>query len=537
MRTFIIALRALPLGLSFRRDVRRWLLFGAPLRRTAAFHQRRAARLSATLAALGPTFVKLAQVFAARADLIPEPYLGALGALLDRVPAAPWPAIAAELRRSYGREPRQLFEQLDHEPLAAGSLGQVYRARYDGQDIVVKVLRPGVERVVARDLASARTLIRLVERRWPNPHVRGFRMAVEEFALRVDEEMDFRLEAEHAEEIRASLVNEPGIVVPRVLPAFTRQRVMVMEYVEGTRVDRLAPLIAAGRVDAHRIVQRVMEIYVRMMLMDGLFHADPHPGNLFVREDGALILLDFGMCVRVPVETRARLIRTVMAAIRRDPEAVAEGFDALGIVDPSADPAEIRRLVQLLLDLAFSGVAPQEAARVLAEEVMRTLYDWPIVLTGEMTYFARAAALIEGLGVRYVPDFNAIAFASPIVLRMRHHILRSLQMDGTPPTPGDWAAALGAIAGQAARVVSSAGRELMTVVGGGLAELVARSTVSTSGGTTAAPGAPAELRDLGNAALGFIGRLLAPAPSVAPPRARALPAAQAAQSDEAVAAD
>ena len=519
MRTLVIALRALPFALSFRRDVRRWLVGGGPVPRTAAFHARRAERLAAAVAALGPSFVKLAQVFAARADLIPEPYVSALGALLDRVPAAPWAEVAAEIEGSYGRPVDAIFERFDTEPVASGSLGQVYRARYDAQDVAVKVLRPGVAHVVERDLAAAHKIVQMVARRWPNPHVVGFRTTIEEFRRRVPDEMDFRLEADHAREIGGRFADDRKLVIPRVLHELTRQRVMVMEFVEGTRADRLAPLVAAGRVDAAAVVREVLEAYVRMMLMDGLFHADPHPGNLLVTDDGRLVLLDFGMCVRVPAETRTTLVRTVLAAIRKDAAAVADGFHALGIVAPGADPAEIRRLTQLLLDLAFSGAAPQEAARVLAEEVMKTLYDWPIVLTGEMVYFARAAALIEGLGMRYVPGFSPIAFASPIVLRMRGQILAALRGGGAdaPASWGgtpDWAAALGDIAGRAARIISGAGRELATVVGGGLAELLAAAPARGNGATNG------HAATNGHEATNGTGT-----PRIAPPAAPRLPAA------------
>lgn len=473
MHTLYIVFRFLPLAGSFRRDFRRWIFWGRPKARTPAFHRVRAQRMVDTIIALGPTFVKLAQVFAARADLVPEPYVSALGALLDSVPASPFPAVAEEIEAAYGQPHTEIFEEFDETPLAAGSLGLVYRARWQGHDVVVKVLRPGIERVIARDLASARQIAATVERWWPNPHVRGFRITVEEFGRRIDDEMNFRLESEHAIEIGASFANDPRVIVPYVHAEMARHRVMVMEYVEGERVDRIGHLIESGRVDPANLVRGVMEIYVRMMLMDGLFHADPHPGNLLVSPDGRIVLLDFGMCVRVPTEQRATLVRAVMAAVRKDAAAVADGFEALGIVAPGSDPAEIRRLVQVLLDLAYSGKGPQESARVLAEEVMRELYDWPIVLTGEMVYFARAAALIEGLGARYVANFNPIAFASPIVVRMRHHIFATLQMDGGPPV--DWPEALGTMAGDAIRIIRNAGRELATVVGGNLALLVARS--------------------------------------------------------------
>ncbi|HVE79328.1 MAG TPA: AarF/UbiB family protein [Gemmatimonadaceae bacterium] len=411
------------------------------------------------MARLGPTFVKLAQVLAARADLIPEPYLAALGTLTDRVPPLPFDRIARVLAESYGANWAALFERFDREPLAAGSLGQVYRARYAGREVVVKVLRPGVGRTVAADLRAARRILGAIDRSWPHPHVRAFRTVVDEFALRVAEEMDFRREAASAEEIGARFAGATGVVVPRVASELTRDRALVLDFVEGTKIDALAPRVAAGALDAEALVRHLITAYLRMMMVDGFFHADPHPGNLLVRDDGTLVILDFGMVVRVPRDTRVRLLRTVLAALRRDVHGVVGGFEALGMVVPGTDPAQLRDLVGRLLDLAFSSAPGPEAVQLVAAEVMATLYDWPIVLPGELVYFARAAALIEGVGARYVPGFNPVTFAGPVVLRMRWRIAAALG-ERIDPTPEDVAAAIGTVAGTAYRLVVTAGREL-----------------------------------------------------------------------------
>ena len=260
---------------------------------------------------LGPTFVKMAQVFAARADLIPEPYLSELGKLIDQVPPLDFDTVAAIIAESYhGNAPGalaeaaarvdEIFEAFERVPVAAASLGQVHRARYKGEVVAVKVLRPGVERAVKADLAAARRILSWVERYWHHPHVQRVRVVLDEFELRIAEEMDFRLEAEHAIEIGANFAGNRDVIVPRIVHELTRQRVLVMEFVEGTRIDRLDP----ARVDVPRIVATLVELYVQMMLVDGLFHADPHPGNLMVAADGRIVLLDFGMVVRVPLETR-----------------------------------------------------------------------------------------------------------------------------------------------------------------------------------------------------------------------------------------
>jgi predicted unusual protein kinase regulating ubiquinone biosynthesis (AarF/ABC1/UbiB family) len=199
------------------------------------------------------------------------------------------------------------------------------------------------------------------------------------------------------------------------------------------------------------------------MLVDGFFHADPHPGNLLVAPDGRLVLLDFGMVVRVPRETRLALVRTVFAAIRRDVDEIIRGFQTLGILAADADLAPIRALAAKLLALASAhATVPEKMEQLLADEVMHALYDAPVTLPSDLVYFARAAALIEGLGTRYDPYFNPIDFATPIALRLRGRILTSLRVE---PPEYEWAAFVGGLLGEVARVAHQAGRELVTIVG------------------------------------------------------------------------
>jgi predicted unusual protein kinase regulating ubiquinone biosynthesis (AarF/ABC1/UbiB family) len=193
---------------------------------------------------LGPTFVKLAQVFASRPDVVPEPYLSALGTLVDRVPVVPFEKIEREIVTAYGRLPEEVFETFDREPLASGSLGQVYRARYKGRDVVVKVLRPGVEELVASDIRAVNKILEVVSARWSNSHLRGFRVVVDEFSRRIGEEMDFRQEATNAIAIGDRFATNPRVLIPAIETGLTRQRVIVMEFMEGTKVDSLASRVA-----------------------------------------------------------------------------------------------------------------------------------------------------------------------------------------------------------------------------------------------------------------------------------------------------
>jgi predicted unusual protein kinase regulating ubiquinone biosynthesis (AarF/ABC1/UbiB family) len=453
VHTLIVLLRLGPFAISFRRDFRRWIWWGAPMPRSAADHDRRARRLVQTIVALGATFVKMAQVFASRADLIPEPYLSQLGTLIDQVPPMDFVHVDRAIREAYGRDVDDVFDAFERTPVAAASLGQVHRARLKGPGpdagniVAVKVLRPHIDRRVKADLRAARRIHRWVARWWDHPHVARVKVVLDEFEVRIGEEMDLRLEAEYAEEIGANFAGNPHVIVPRVYHDMARQRVLVLEFVEGTRIDRLNP----ANVDVNGVVARLVELYVQMMLVDGLFHADPHPGNLMVAPDGRIVLVDFGMTVRVPIETRRGLMHTAIAAIRKNPDAVATGFHELGLIAPGTDPETVRWLADLLITNAYSRTTTRERIdALLADRVMQTLFDFPIFLPQHMVYFGRTAALIEGIGTRYDPYFQAIPVATPVILRMRARILQSLG-ERVEPKLGDLAAATGYALGKAAR--------------------------------------------------------------------------------------
>ncbi len=463
MRLIVIVWRLGPFALAFWRDHRRWFFFGAPAARSEADHQRRATRLVHTLAELGPTFVKMAQLFAGRSDLLAPVYANALVTLTDQVPPIPTAVVESIIRSEYGAPASEVFERFDTEPLAAASLGQVHRARYEGEEVVIKVLRPGVEQLVARDVRAARRILDVVQRWWPNPHVIGTRVVIEEFSVRVAEEMDFRKEAAHAVAIGANFAGFRRVWVPRVVLPLVRQRALVLEYCAGRRVDRLNEWVSEGRVDPSRLVRDVMELYARMMLVHGLFHADPHPGNVHVAPDGRVILLDFGMVVRVPLELRRELVTAIFAAIRRDPDSLAESFQRLGLVATGSDPNVIRYLAATLLAFADKRTTTRERVELLANEVLAELYDWPIILPSQLVYFARTASLIEGLGVHYDDHFNALAFATPIALSLRSLIMSSLYPEGAPPAL-DPLRAVGAALGAIAKIVRQASLDMVSAV-------------------------------------------------------------------------
>ncbi len=461
MRVLVILWRLGPIVVSFIRDYRRWIVGGGRVARTRDFHERRAARMVAQIAQLGPSFIKMAQIFATRADLLPEEYVAALSTLTDQVPPVSREAVHRQVADAYGRTVGQLFEEFDDIPIAAASLGQVHRAQWNGQEVAVKVLRPGVEELVRKDMAVATPLLHWLERRFPNAHLRNASNVIEEFSQRIWEEMDFEHEAANAIEVRANFQGNQRIAIPRIIPELVRRRVLVMEFMEGVRVDRITAAPGDQRGDPRGVVSSVLELYLQMMMVDGLFHADPHPGNILVAPDGRIVLLDFGMVVRVPRELRWNLVQTVFAAIRRDVAGTVAGMRSLGVIAPETTDPEIMGLAERLFEIAYDENTMRERMELLASEVVATMYDWPVQLPSEMVYFARTAALIEGLGVKYDPYFNPIPFAAPIAMRMRGRIMQSLAAPGQA-SPVDWPTLVGAAAGHVAGMIARAGRQFLS---------------------------------------------------------------------------
>jgi predicted unusual protein kinase regulating ubiquinone biosynthesis (AarF/ABC1/UbiB family) len=438
VRAFVIFGRLLPFVLAFMWDRRRFLVLGRPRHRDAERHRRRAERLTSTLAELGPTFIKLAQVFAARADILPEPYLSAIATLTDRVPPLPPGAAERVVREELGRDVGQVFGRFEPEPLAAASLGQVHRASYAGREVVVKVLRPGVEEVVGEDLDVSFRILFLLNLLFPNHRTRAITAIVSEFSKRIRDELDFREEARNAAMLRRNFQNEPRVIVPEVVTELVTRRVLVLEYVEGTRIDRLHERLASGELDLQRLVETVVDAYIKMMLEDGVFHADPHAGNLLIDRQGRLVLLDFGMVLQVERDTRRRLVETVLAAARQDVDGVINGFYELGILDPDVDRGTVRDAAQSLMAVSLKDETSPRQIQRLVEQVLSTFYEWPLMLPSNLVYFGRAGVLVEGIGLRYDPNFNALAMARPVLDRSAKRLIRGVLEQDPRTRVTDW---------------------------------------------------------------------------------------------------
>jgi predicted unusual protein kinase regulating ubiquinone biosynthesis (AarF/ABC1/UbiB family) len=447
-RSFAIVLRLLPFLIAFLRDRRRFLFFGRPRRLDYQQHRRRAERLTATIARLGPTFIKLAQVFGARADILPEPYLSSISSLQDRVPPDPPDEIQAVIAEELGKPVDTLFSSFEREPVAAASLGQVHRARLGSRDVAVKVLRPGVESLVALDLDISFRILFFLNVLFRNHHVKALTNVVREFSVRVRVEMDFREEARHMALFQSHFGQERRVVAPVAVEGMVQRRVLVMEWIDGDRVDTLAPRFAAGELRFSDLMETLSEIYLRMLLVEGVLHADPHPGNILVDREGRVVLLDWGMVVQLRPATRDQIIRVALAAAREDVDGIINGMYELGMIDPDISRTEIRdAAAEILGILDRVRELGQDRVQDMVAEIMNTFYTWPLMLPRELVYFFRAAALLEGIGLRYDSGFNGLDISRVVVSRMRGELLRATAREPADVARNIWDDARSAITG------------------------------------------------------------------------------------------
>jgi predicted unusual protein kinase regulating ubiquinone biosynthesis (AarF/ABC1/UbiB family) len=384
--------------------------------------RRHGARLRDRLVRLGPTFIKVGQMLATRADLLPVELLRELQALHDRVPPFPDKQAFATVERSLGRPLGAVFSEISEGPIAAASLGQVYRAklRADGRDVAVKVRRPALARRVAADMAVlegiaawAEALERRRDRvdwlKW----LRGEWVAsVHEFERVISEEMDYRLEAQNAARFKSNFAEWPDVYVPAVVHELTTERVLVLEFVEGIKVTDLDGLRAAG-FSARALNERLYRTYFKQLFEDGFFHADPHPGNLLVTRDGRLAFFDFGMVGDIDEELQGRLVTAFFHMLDRDVDGIVDDLIALDFLEPGADLTGFRDVVAEVMERRLGVKLSEVRFEELVYDLAPVVYEYPLTTPARFTFLIRALMTLEGISVQMNPDFNFFDVARP----------------------------------------------------------------------------------------------------------------------------
>jgi predicted unusual protein kinase regulating ubiquinone biosynthesis (AarF/ABC1/UbiB family) len=375
---------------------------------------REGAALRNKLIALGPTFIKIGQTLATRADILPVEYIQELSKLQDEVPPFPTPVARAIIEQDLRAPVEELFTFFEDTPIAAASLAQVHRATMiTGQAVAVKIQRPGLHKLIEFDLTVLRRIARWLER-YPNL-IRGveWQATIDEFRATVLEEMDYEQEIRNAEIFRRNFARWREVYVPHVYQVFCSPRVIVMEFVDGLKVTDIGRLSAAGHQPGD-IIKLLTRTYLKQLLEDGFFHADPHPGNLRVMPDGRIAFFDFGMVGRLGVELQSKLINAFFHTIERDVHGLVDDLVRLGFISLSPEEeSRFKPMIEALMDRYLSLKIGQVKFRELIFDLGHVIYEFPFHIPASFTYIIRAMMTLEGIGAMVDPDFSFFEVARP----------------------------------------------------------------------------------------------------------------------------
>jgi len=381
-----------------------------------ALRQRRLARwLTAEFLALGSAFIKLGQMLSARPDVFPAEVVDELAHLQDQVPPVSFAVVQDLLEQELGERCAEVID-LEEAPLGSASLAQVHRASLrSGRQVVLKVQRPGLEALFRHDLEVLQQVAAAVQRhpRWGRG--RDWLGIAQECRRVLLRELDFRLEAEHAARFRQQFLDDPGIRIPAVVWELSSRRVLCLDYLSGIKISDRQALLEAG-IDPAAVAEKGAASYLQQLVRFGFFHADPHPGNLAVASDGALIYYDFGMMGQLSGRLRSRLGRMVTAAASRDAGALVSELQQAGVLAEGIDPGPVRRLVRVMLSEALTPPFSTDVLAKLSGDLYDLVYGQPFRLPAELIFVMRALSTFEGVGRSLDPGFSLVAIAKPYLL-------------------------------------------------------------------------------------------------------------------------
>lgn len=389
--------------------------------------------LKEQLIELGPTFIKIGQSMGTRADLLPLPFVKELGTLVDSVPPFPNDVAFARIERELGRKINEVYAEFELEPVAAASLGQVYRARlHSGEEVAVKVQRPNLDATIKGDIVILKKVAKFAERfpqlnqnaDWPG--------MLREFDVTVHEEMDYAAEGRNAERFRESFKNWSNIHVPKIYWNASTSKILTMEFIHGTKVTDLEGQ-ERQNISPAKVNRLLIKTYLKQLLEDGFFHADPHPGNLLVMADGRLAFFDFGMVGRITPQLQAKMIDAFFHVVSKDPAGIAEDLIALDFLKPGTSPDIVKPVVEKMFEFHFNLKLKDVNFKELTYDLADVMYDYPFRLPSNFTYIMRALMTLEGIGIITDPEFNFFETAKPyakeFMLRREGNDFRKIFVD------------------------------------------------------------------------------------------------------------
>lgn len=374
-----------------------------------------AERMRLALEELGPTFVKLGQILSTRPDVIPRNFILEFSKLQDHVPSFPFEAALDQIRTELKREPEECFSFIDPEPLAAASIAQVHRARLlSGEEVVIKLRRPGVVEFVETDIDAIMGLASLAERHLPQSEIYDPVGLVKEFARTIRREMDFAREGHTIEKFAENFAGDATLHFPKVHWDQTARGVLTMEFIDGIKVSDSAALDAAG-LDRRLIARRGADAFLKMVLTHGFFHGDPHPGNVLILPDNVICLLDYGMVGRLDAQLKGYLTDILLAIVQRDVDEVISLLLYSGEITDTLDTRALRRDLSAFIDSYYEIPLHEiEVGRMLLE-FLEIITTYRIKFQPDLMLLSKALVAIEGMGRELDPDFDMVEHLRPFM--------------------------------------------------------------------------------------------------------------------------
>ncbi len=367
---------------------------------------------------LGPTFIKIGQALSTRADLIPLEYIQEFSQLQDRVPPFSSERAIAVIEAELGKPIHSLFRDFNPIPLAAASLGQVHQARlHTGEEVVIKVQRPGLAKLFNLDFEILHRLVRFAN--FFLPSIRKFNLEAiyREFFELLYLEIDYIHEGKNAERFRDNFQGYQRVTVPKVYWQYTTNKILTLEYLPGIKIDDRSSL-EANQINTQEVIQLGITCYLKQLLEDGFFQSDPHPGNMAVSPRGEIIFYDFGTMAEVKTIAKDQMVKTFFAVLKKDTDEVVETLIYMGLIEPVADMTPVKRMIAFMLEEFRDKPVDVKAFEQITTEITSIFEQQPFRLPPQMTFIVKSLTTLDGIARALDPQYNLLAAAQPFLKRI-----------------------------------------------------------------------------------------------------------------------
>ncbi len=390
----------------------------------------RAERVRMAMEELGPTFIKMGQILSTRPDLLPVEFILELEKLQDHVPPFEYTQVEMIIETELGTQLDNILKDFEEAPLASASIGQVHRARLaDGEEVVVKIQRPDIRKTVEVDLEIMLHLATLMERHLEGWEIQRPTKIVEEFAQTLEKELDYTIETSHMERFAMQFLNDSNVYVPKVYRDASTSRILTMEYIDGIKASEIS-LLEEADLDRREIARRGLDLIMKQIFVHGFFHADPHPGNIFILPDNVICYLDFGMMGRIGRESRENFADLVMNIVRRDERKITEALLRLTVSEEEPDRHTLERSVSEFIDLHFNRPLKELDLGKLLHQLLDMVAKHRLSVPPDLFLMIKALSTVEGLGRLLNPDFDVTEQAAPFVRRIQMDRLHPKRIAG-----------------------------------------------------------------------------------------------------------